>query len=159
MSVVSNPAPLSDSFHPQQRGPVAPEDHFRQNDFVKEESRAVTGSTANNQSLTNNTCHISPDMDSSPETQLFLGGPREEESPVLDIFINNVVCTFSTRCYLNLKKIAMEGAHVEYRRENGASFCCFSVLSFVFCLIAFRSFSFTAFSLVYSEHSGLVQQQ
>ncbi|KAH9491706.1 TATA box-binding protein-like protein 1 [Bulinus truncatus] len=43
----------------------------------------------------------------------------EEDSPVIDIIINNVVSTFSTRCYLNLKKIAMEGAHVEYRRENG----------------------------------------
>lgn len=45
--------------------------------------------------------------------------PQGEEDPIIDIIINNVVCSFSTRCHLNLKKIAMEGLHVEYRRENG----------------------------------------
>ena len=39
----------------------------------------------------------------------------------IDIVINNVVCTFTTKCHLNLKRIAMEGVHVEYRRENGVS--------------------------------------
>lgn len=43
----------------------------------------------------------------------------EEESPVIDIVINNVVCTFSVRCHLNLKKIAMEGMNVEYKKEQG----------------------------------------
>ena len=47
--------------------------------------------------------------------------PQNEESPEIDIIINNVVCTFSVRCHLNLKKIAMEGCHVEYKRENGVS--------------------------------------
>ncbi|RUS78315.1 hypothetical protein EGW08_013919 [Elysia chlorotica] len=46
-------------------------------------------------------------------------GVVAEEGPCIDIIINNVVCSFSTRCYLNLKKIATEGIHVEYRRENG----------------------------------------
>ncbi|CAF0840789.1 unnamed protein product [Brachionus calyciflorus] len=36
----------------------------------------------------------------------------------LDIFISNVVCSYSTRCHLNLKRIAMHGMHVEYKREN-----------------------------------------
>lgn len=45
--------------------------------------------------------------------------PQGEEDPIIDIIINNVVCSFNTRCHLNLKKIAMEGLHVEYRRENG----------------------------------------
>lgn len=36
----------------------------------------------------------------------------------LDLFISNVVCSYSTRCHLNLKRIAMEGLHVEYKREN-----------------------------------------
>ncbi|BFZ00108.1 hypothetical protein BsWGS_03147 [Bradybaena similaris] len=43
----------------------------------------------------------------------------DDDSPVIDIIINNVVSTFNTRCYLNLKKIAMEGVHVEYKREHG----------------------------------------
>lgn len=39
--------------------------------------------------------------------------------PVIDIVINNVVSSFSTRCHLNLKKVALECANVVYRRENG----------------------------------------
>lgn len=42
-----------------------------------------------------------------------------EESPELDIVINNVVCSFSVRCHLNLREIALKGSNVEYRRENG----------------------------------------
>lgn len=52
-------------------------------------------------------------------TENVAGVVEEEEAPCIDIIINNVVCSFSTKCYLNLKKIATEGAHVEYRRENG----------------------------------------
>ena len=47
------------------------------------------------------------------------GDAQQDESPEIDIIINNVVCTFSVRCHLNLKRIAMEGAHVEFKRENG----------------------------------------
>ena len=43
------------------------------------------------------------------------------EAPVIDIVINNVVCSFSTRCHLNLKKVAREGMHVIYKPENGVS--------------------------------------
>ena len=43
----------------------------------------------------------------------------KEESPEVDIVINNVVCSFSVRCHLNLKEIALNGSNVEYRRENG----------------------------------------
>ncbi|XP_022089507.1 TATA box-binding protein-like protein 1 isoform X1 [Acanthaster planci] len=42
-----------------------------------------------------------------------------DATPSIDIFINNVVCTFGVRCHLNLKKIGMEGVNVEYRREYG----------------------------------------
>ncbi|XP_048759959.1 TATA box-binding protein-like 1 [Ostrea edulis] len=42
----------------------------------------------------------------------------EDEPPTIDIIINNVVCSFNTRCHLNLRNIAMEGSHVEYRREQ-----------------------------------------
>lgn len=43
----------------------------------------------------------------------------QDESPVIDIHINNVVCTFNLRCHINLKRVAMEGSNVEYRREHG----------------------------------------
>lgn len=43
----------------------------------------------------------------------------EENAPEIDIVINNVVCSFSVRCHLNLRQIALRGANVEYRRENG----------------------------------------
>ncbi|XP_062142240.1 putative uncharacterized protein DDB_G0291812 [Drosophila sulfurigaster albostrigata] len=36
----------------------------------------------------------------------------------LDIVINNVVCSFSVKCHLNLHDIALNGVNVEYRREN-----------------------------------------
>lgn len=44
---------------------------------------------------------------------------EQEETPELDIVINNVVCSFSVRCHLNLREIALNGSNVEYRRENG----------------------------------------
>lgn len=49
------------------------------------------------------------------------------EEPVIDITINNVVCSFSVKSYLNLKQIAQNGFNVEYRRENGVSFYRFSM--------------------------------
>ncbi len=39
----------------------------------------------------------------------------------MDIFINNVVCSFSVRCHLNLKEIALYGSNVEYRYRNVGS--------------------------------------
>ena len=45
--------------------------------------------------------------------------PKEESQPEVDIVINNVVCSFSVRCHLNLKEIALNGSNVEYRKENG----------------------------------------
>lgn len=51
------------------------------------------------------------------------GGVNEEVLPELDIIINNVVCSFNVRCHLNLRDIAYRGLNVEYRRENGVSFC------------------------------------
>lgn len=43
----------------------------------------------------------------------------EAEEPEIDIVINNVVCSFSVRCHLNLRSIALNGFNVEYRKENG----------------------------------------
>ncbi|XP_012235819.1 TATA box-binding protein-like 1 [Linepithema humile] len=45
--------------------------------------------------------------------------PEIEDGPELDIVINNVVCSFSVRCHLNLREIALHGSNVEYKRENG----------------------------------------
>lgn len=44
---------------------------------------------------------------------------NEEPEPEIDIVISNVVCAFSVRCPLALKDIALNGANVEYKRENG----------------------------------------
>jgi transcription initiation factor TFIID TATA-box-binding protein len=43
----------------------------------------------------------------------------EEPEPEIDIVISNVVCAFSVRCQLALKEIALNGANVEFKRENG----------------------------------------
>lgn len=44
---------------------------------------------------------------------------QQETEPEIDIVINNVVCSFSVRCHLNLREIALNGTNVEYRKENG----------------------------------------
>lgn len=52
--------------------------------------------------------------DAQPET-------KNETPMTLDIVINNVVCSFNLRCHLDLRRIALNGTNVEYRRENGVS--------------------------------------
>lgn len=44
---------------------------------------------------------------------------EDEDTPEIDIMINNVVCSFSVKCHLNLRQIALKGVNVEFRRENG----------------------------------------
>ena len=56
---------------------------------------------------------------SEPDSTTEIQAVAQEQAPTINIVINNVVCTFATRCHLNLKKIATEGANVIYRRENG----------------------------------------
>lgn len=51
--------------------------------------------------------------------QIGPAGADEEPEPEIDIVINNVVCSFSVRCHLNLRDIAQKGFNVEFRRENG----------------------------------------
>ena len=55
------------------------------------------------------------------ENTQFKDSPPADDSPTLDIIINNVVSCFTTRCHLNLKRIAQEGANVIYRRDCGVS--------------------------------------
>ena len=43
------------------------------------------------------------------------------EDSEIELFINNVVCSFASGCPLNLKKIAMEAANVIYRRDQSVS--------------------------------------
>ena len=38
---------------------------------------------------------------------------------ILDIIINNVVCSFAVRRQLDLKEIALRGSNVEYKKESG----------------------------------------
>lgn len=45
--------------------------------------------------------------------------PAPEESPEVNVAINNVVCTFSTRCHLNLRQIALTGLNVEFKKAQG----------------------------------------
>jgi len=56
-----------------------------------------------------------------PHGPRLLAADAADDSPVIDIVISNVVCTFNLRCHINLKRLAMEGANVEYRREHGVS--------------------------------------
>ena len=46
---------------------------------------------------------------------------HEEEVPEVDISVNNVVSSFGVRCHLNLRRVALEGANVVYKRENNVS--------------------------------------
>ncbi|KAK0052162.1 TATA box-binding protein-like protein 1 [Biomphalaria pfeifferi] len=112
MSAVSNSGFLSGGLNSQQLMPASNGDALclEQNSNIENPSKLVHG---NFHCPANNGDSLQYDEHGYPVDNV------EEESPVIDIIINNVVCTFSTRCYLNLKKIAMEGAHVEYKRENG----------------------------------------
>jgi transcription initiation factor TFIID TATA-box-binding protein len=49
-----------------------------------------------------------------------------QQDPEIELFVNNVVCSFALGCKLNLRKIAMEAANVIYKRENAV--CGFIVM-------------------------------
>lgn len=50
---------------------------------------------------------------SSPSDDL-----ADNVDPEVNIVISNTMCTFSVRCHLNLRDIALNGANVEFRKEN-----------------------------------------
>ena len=52
-------------------------------------------------------------VEQTPETS------ESADNPVIDIAINNVVCSFATRCHLNLRRIAMDGMNVIHKKEFG----------------------------------------
>ena len=64
----------------------------------------------------------------------------EDQEPVIDITINNVVCSFNVKSHLNLKDIAQRGCNVEYRRENGVK--CSQIICFHFHFLISISLSF-----------------
>ncbi|XP_037798206.1 TATA box-binding protein-like 1 [Penaeus monodon] len=43
----------------------------------------------------------------------------DDNAPVIDIMINNVVCSFSVACHIDLQHVARFGHNVEFRKENG----------------------------------------
>lgn len=64
--------------------------------------------------MTNLYCNCNLGNTDEQQTEILESG-----DPEVDIVINNVVCSFSVRCHLNLREIALNGSNVEYRRENG----------------------------------------
>ena len=84
--------------------------------------KGYPGHHANGAPISNGQLHttIPPQLKQEPqETDDPTANNKEESQPEVDIVINNVVCSFSVRCHLNLKEIALNGSNVEYRRENG----------------------------------------
>lgn len=92
----------------------------------------------NNVNVPPNSTNLSSNVLSVKQQQHFIKSePKDENLPAnleptlveaqldtfdpnaLNIYVNNVVCSYSTRCHLNLRRIAMEGLHVEYKKENG----------------------------------------
>lgn len=69
---------------------------------------------------TDELCEVKSDLcdENEQKYQSEIPSAATEEQEV-DIVINNVVCSFSVKCHLNLRQIALTGCHVEYRRENG----------------------------------------
>lgn len=72
------------------------------------------------------TSHMVPDHEyceagaaPAPASAMEIAPQEEEDTPEIDIMINNVVCSFSVKCHLNLRQIALKGVNVEFRRENG----------------------------------------
>ncbi|GFN89419.1 TATA-box binding protein [Plakobranchus ocellatus] len=136
MSIVSNPAALlNGGHHGQQFTTLIPASNMVNSlgdnpAGIKQKSTLLPNQVSNNEfhlSEANGDAGLSREnneggVEMSSSITPTEGESRvsaEDDTPCIDIIINNVVCSFSTKCYLNLKKIATEGLHVEYRRENG----------------------------------------
>ncbi|GFY42509.1 TATA box-binding protein-like protein 1 [Trichonephila inaurata madagascariensis] len=86
------------------------------NDILKVTNAPLTKCEENNSIVNVNNA---PDIKQEEVDSIEQGDPNENCSPEVDIMINNVVSSFNVRCHLNLRQIALNGANVEYRRENG----------------------------------------
>jgi len=82
-------------------GHLSSTDHFASSTYIHCEP-----SSASSDNVTQTICEPAP-------------AEVEEEEPEVDIVINNVVCSFNTRCHLNLKRVATEGMNVIYKRDQG----------------------------------------
>jgi hypothetical protein len=72
-------------------------------------------STDSSSSISNSSSnHISSSLNNNITNKLSINDS-------INVNINNVVCSYSTRCHLNLRRIATEGMNVEYKKENGVS--------------------------------------
>ncbi|XKL66342.1 hypothetical protein PGB90_009762 [Kerria lacca] len=82
---------------------------------VSAPSPSLTSSTTPTLSLSNETSveNVTTVVKSQMRSQ------SQDEPQQLDILINNVVCSFSLGCHLNLRQIALNGHNVEFRRESG----------------------------------------
>ncbi|XP_053673267.1 TATA-box-binding protein [Anopheles nili] len=84
----------------------------------------TTGTAATTTTISTHAPSTEPDPAGTTELPLetkdaILESEPQEEEPEIDIVINNVVCSFSVRCHLNLHEIARNANNVEFRRENG----------------------------------------
>lgn len=113
----------------------APQMH-NHNSIIGTQSLAPSSSSSSSSLTTTNAAIMSPseikteegeskDNDASETTTHTTNGVEEsgegapDDEPEIDIVISNVVCSFSVRCHLNLRTIALNGFNVEFRRENG----------------------------------------
>lgn len=75
----------------------------------------------NNHIKTETTAKSSGEKSKANCVTVTVNNATNDFSQTIDIFINNVVCSYSTKCHLNLRRIAMQGMHVEFKKECGVS--------------------------------------
>lgn len=94
--------------------------HQLQNHQIKnsETESAVSKVNNENSSAEVNTI-VEQHQQNVTETEEVTEAIEENDEPEIDIVISNVVCAFNVRSHLTLKDIALNGANVEYKRENG----------------------------------------
>lgn len=84
------------------------------------DSQQLTNSVAESAvSKVNTEENSQPPQEALEQVEDQVEATEEAEEPEIDIVINNVVCAFNVRCHLALKEIALHGANVEFKRENG----------------------------------------
>lgn len=98
--------------------------NFAYHQFAKDVVKpAPTAAAAENACSEQPQCPTSDKMTTEPVAEVPADSTGDDSAadsaPVIDIVINNVVCSFSVRCHLNLRQIALTATNVEYRRENG----------------------------------------
>ncbi|CAF0886733.1 unnamed protein product [Didymodactylos carnosus] len=79
-------------------------------DIDDEEMKEAT--SHQHQTDTQNQLFVHSTVDSNDD----VFSPQQDQE--IELNINNVVCSFSLGCKIQLRKVAMEGAHVEYKRDN-----------------------------------------